>query len=203
DDDRGHDFPEQVRRRIIMDVLFGNGVHRLAGVSHAAPADRDWGRGLLSVRQDVLNIDVERLGQPDQLVIGERHLPVFELRKRGIRKAGASRERAQAEPLLDPHVADRTAPGRSAAAAESIGWKNSSARLSLFHRSTRKPLPFWKHYSNDATNQAGRARVIIGRSIGMFLAGACAVAVAGPAKAQQSVATTPNAHPSPDQARGD
>jgi iron complex outermembrane recepter protein len=45
--------------------------------------------------------------------------------------------------------------------------------------------------------------VIIGRPIGMFLAGTCALAIAGPANAQQSVATAPNAQPSSVEAHGD
>src|SRR6185437_12971291 len=56
---------------------------------------------------------------------------------------------------------------------------------------------------HDATNLAGRARVNIHRSIGLFLAGSSAIAAAGPALAQPTNATATNAQAQTNQAPGD
>src|SRR6185503_5351590 len=76
-----------------------------------------------------------------------------------------------------------------------------SCRYHLPWRRIRNQLPLRKHCSNDATILAGRARVIIRKSIGMFLASSCATAIAWPAIAQPGAAAA--AQPSSVQSAGD
>src|SRR5256714_5263041 len=81
DDDWNHHFAEEIRSRIMVRVPLRLGFEFLARARDAAPPDRDESRRLLG-RDDVLDIDVERLRQSNDLIVSERHLAILELRRR-------------------------------------------------------------------------------------------------------------------------
>src|SRR3569623_2722512 len=80
DQDRRHHFSDKIRGRIEVRVALRLRLWLLARASDAAAARRGRRCNLAPADHQFLKIDAEALRETDQLVVGEAHIDILELR---------------------------------------------------------------------------------------------------------------------------